>query len=91
MLVPGILSYEADGNEHFLAIDGGTLVKTGSEVRVSTPHLVQAGKLGELRAAVVQTFAAQDERQRRAQAALRRMEADFVHHFLNVQEERYGG
>ena len=90
MLVPGILSYEASGAEHFVALDGGTLVKIGGKVRVSTPHLVQSGELGELRDAVAHTFAVQDERQRQAQAALRRMEADFIRRFLDLQDYSYG-
>ena len=35
-LVPSLLSYEQDGQERFLAVNGGILVKCGDEVAVST-------------------------------------------------------
>ena len=56
-LVPGLLAYEdAQGQEHFLAIDAGTLVKCGPEVLVSTRSAARGGDLGELRNVVEEQF-----------------------------------
>ena len=52
-LAPGILSYEtATGDEAFLAIDKGVLVKTGADVFVSVRRALRGSDLGQLRDAV---------------------------------------
>ena len=52
-LVPGILGLtSADGEETFVALDEGILVKHGPEVLVSTWNAVQ-GRLGELQQSVL--------------------------------------
>jgi F-type H+-transporting ATPase subunit epsilon len=77
-LVPGILAYTTpDGEETFLAVDEGILVKRDAEVLVSTWNAV-AGKLGELRQAVRRQFRELDEGERRARRALDRLEASLV-------------
>jgi len=77
-LVPGILALEEpDGEETFLAVDEGILVKCGAEVLVSTRNAVQ-GRLGELRRAVGAEFRVADERERQARLALDHLEASLV-------------
>ena len=49
-LVPGILVYETeDGAERFVAVNAGTLVKCGGEVRVAVRGAVEGDDLGVLR------------------------------------------
>ncbi|MFA7432327.1 MAG: F0F1 ATP synthase subunit epsilon [Gemmobacter sp.] len=81
-LVPGILTLTAaNGEETFLAVDEGVLVKHGPEVRVSTWNALQ-GRLGELRAAVLDQFSAMGEDEQKARVALGRLEASLVQQVL---------
>jgi len=90
-LVPGLLVYvDEQGAERFLAVDRGTLVKCGDEVLVSSPRVIGGRPLGELQRAVDEQFSALDERQRRAQAALGKIEADFVRSLVELEQRDYG-
>ncbi len=85
-LRPGLLSFDATGGEEvFLAVDGGLLVKCGGQVRVSTPRAVR-GSLGELTRAVAEQFRRLSERQEQALAAAGKMQADFVRRFIELQQ-----
>lgn len=87
-LRPGILSYAtAQEGEVFLAIDEGVLVKTGSEVVISSRNAVGGADLGKLRQAVDSQFLALDERERTVRSSLARLESSFVRRFL---EWRHG-
>ena len=78
-LRPGILAYVTADGEHWLAIDEGTLVKTRLNVRVAA-RAVQAGAdLASLHAAIANQYLAIDENERAARAAMRKLEAGFVH------------
>ena len=88
-LVPGLLGFEdTAAQEVFFAIDEGVLVKVGSEVLVSVRNAMRGPDLAQLRHAVVEHFLNLDERQRKARAALLRLEADFVRHYLELGERR---
>lgn len=90
-LVPGLLSFENEaGDEEFLAIDEGTLVKCGSEVMVSARNAVRGATLGQLRQAVAQRFRVLDEREQQARAALIKLEADLVVRFIRMGEKGRG-
>ncbi len=88
-LVPGLLSYYAQGEEVFLAIDGGLLAKVGGEVSVASREAVRGGTLEELQRVVRERFEQLDERQQRARSAIYKMEADFVRRFVEWQEETH--
>ncbi len=84
-LGPGLLSFRtADGDETFLAIDGGVLVKCGGDVRVSTPRAVR-GALGRLREAAEEDFRRLSEHQQQAIAASEKMQADFIRRFIELE------
>jgi F-type H+-transporting ATPase subunit epsilon len=84
-LVPGLFSFETeDGEETFLAIDEGTLVKCGREVLVSTRNAVRGRDLGQLQQVVEEQFSVLDERERKARSALARLEADLVRRFMEL-------
>jgi F-type H+-transporting ATPase subunit epsilon len=83
-LVPGILIWiTPEGEERFLAVDEGVLVKQGDEVFVSV-RAAARGELGELREAVVRMTQDIDEKDRAAQSAVARLEASFVRRFLEL-------
>jgi F-type H+-transporting ATPase subunit epsilon len=81
-LVPGILSYiTMDGNEVFLAVEKGILVKNGDHVLVSTRHAVK-GDLGELKQQVDTMMGKMREHEQAVRFSFARLEADFVRRFM---------
>lgn len=90
-LVPGILSFwTADGQERYAAVDEGVLVKCGRDVSVSTFNAVQGRDLGRLQALVEEYFLELDDHERRARAALARLEAGTLRGFRELQERFHG-
>ncbi len=84
-LVPGILSFESEtGEEIFLAIDEGILVKQGSVIWVSVRNAVRGVDLETLQQAVQQQFRQLDEQEQRARSTLARLEASFVREFMEL-------
>lgn len=84
-LVPGILTLVAlDGTETFVAVDEGVLVKTGTDVRVSTRAAVVGTDLDALRDTVDERFRALDDAERVARTATARLEADLVRRFMEL-------
>ena len=84
-LNPGILAYYWRGRERLLAVNGGTLVKCGDDVLVSTMAAVAGDDLGALRRAVEDVFENVGDRERRAYSALVKMEADFIRRFIEFE------
>jgi F-type H+-transporting ATPase subunit epsilon len=87
-LVPGLLAFvkAGDGEEEFLAVDEGILVKCGPEVMVSTPQAIRGPELGRLKATVEKTFKVRTDQERRARSALANLEANFIRRFLKLEE-----
>lgn len=86
-LTPGLLAVTtAAGQEEFLALADGMLVKQGETVLISTVNGVRGPELGQLQATIRQEFLTLDERERRARSALARLEADFVRRFMALQD-----
>ena len=84
-LVPGILLYEtAEGAERFVAVNSGTLVKCGDEIRVAVRGAVEGDNLAELRARVEADFRTRDEDERAARTALARLEASMIRRFRDL-------
>jgi len=85
-LVPGILSYVADGKEEFVAVDEGVLVKKGPEVYVSAMNALKGTDLGRLEEEVRKQFLSLDDRQKAARSAVARLEAGLVRRFIEIGE-----
>ena len=87
-LVPGLLSFETEneGEEVFLAVTDGVLVKSKQNVLVSVKNAVRGGDLGEMRQIVKEKFMVLDEKEKTARTAMARIEAGFVRRFLEVQK-----
>ncbi len=82
-LVPGILSFvDGEGNEVFLAVDEGILVKRGSEVLIASGNAVCGPDLGGLRRTVEEEFKKRGEQESKTRSALARLEADIVRRFM---------
>lgn len=88
-LVPGLLSYrqgedDNEGEEEYVAVDRGILVKQGDEVRVSVRNAVTDAPLEELSDVVEYRFADLGEYERKVQTAVARLEADFLRRFIEM-------
>ncbi len=84
-LVPGLLSFEVEtGEEIFVAIDEGILVKQGTTVWVAVRNAVQGNDLETLQQAVQQQFRHRDEQEQQARSRLARLETHFVREFINL-------
>lgn len=84
-LVPGILSFESEtGEEFFLAVDEGILVKQGAVVRVSVRNAVRGENLESLQQQVQQQFRQLDEQEKLARSVLARLETSFVREFIEL-------
>ncbi len=87
-LVPGVFSYStAGGEDAYLAIDIGTLVKKGSDVLVSTRNAYRSPELGHLKEVVIAQFKEIDERERKARTAAARLEVDLLRRFIELRHE----
>lgn len=85
-LVPGILSYWMDGEEYFMAVNGGILVKQGDRVSVSVRHAIEGDQLEELQEVVREKFQLLNQKERETQMALEHLQADFVKRFVELQK-----
>jgi len=83
-LVPGILHYlDTDGDEHFVAVDGGILVKQRETVEVATRQAV-SGRLGSLQKVVRKMRADFLEREKISRSAAARLEIGLVRRFFEL-------
>lgn len=86
-LVPGLLTFvDTEGREQFLALDGGTLVKCGEEVLVSTHDAVRSADLGQLQGSILGRFEELNEHEQIARSALARLEAGVVRRFIELEK-----
>jgi len=87
-LVPGLLMYiDETGQEVFVAIDEGTLVKCGDEVLVSTYNAFRGNDLATLRDKVEKHFVQLGDSERIARSALSRLEACVIRRFTQLKAD----
>ena len=85
-LVPGILSFEAQGQgEVFLAVDEGVLVKTRMAVVISVRRALRGRDLDQLRDAVEREFLTLDAQEEEMRTAMARLETGFLRRFATFQ------
>lgn len=91
VLVPGLLSFETEeGEERFVAVDEGTLVKRGAEVLVATANAAGGADLEKLEQTVREQFSRKGEKEKQARIALAGIEASFARRILEAQRDRRG-
>jgi len=78
VLVPGIFSYE-NTSTHYLALDAGVIVKSGTTVLVSVRNAIGGTELGKLNELVEKEFKTIDDSEKKARALVSKMEASFMH------------
>ncbi|MFZ2450063.1 MAG: F0F1 ATP synthase subunit epsilon [Methylovulum miyakonense] len=86
-LPPGILTYETQEGEVFVAVDEGVLVKTGADVLVSVRRALAGMGLAQLRAAVEQEFLTLDADEQSVRAVMAKLESGFLRRFASFQHE----
>jgi F-type H+-transporting ATPase subunit epsilon len=88
-LVPSIFSYvTAAGEERFLALDQGVLVKQGEAVQVSATRAVKGESLEKLREAVEIQLKQLGDNEKKARSVLARLEADTLRRFTQLGGDR---
>lgn len=86
-VIPSILVYEdMQGQEHYAAVNFGTLVKCDDLVRIATRSAILGENLDTLETRMKQEFRQQDEAEREARSALARLEAQMIRHFLDPEK-----
>jgi F-type H+-transporting ATPase subunit epsilon len=87
-LVPGLLAFEDQaGQERFVAVDEGVLVKRGEDVLVSSRQATGGVDLEQLRDTVREEFATLDDHEQAARAATAKLEASLLRGYLELTEE----
>jgi F-type H+-transporting ATPase subunit epsilon len=87
-LAPGILTYKnQSGEEVFVAVDEGVLVKTGLDVLISVRRALGGSDLGQLRESVEKQFLTLDADELSARAANGKVETGFLRQFARFQNE----
>ncbi|MBL4619365.1 MAG: F0F1 ATP synthase subunit epsilon [Marinicaulis sp.] len=84
-LSAGVLAYTTRaGDEYFLGVDEGILVKCADNVRVSTRRAAKATSLALLRDHIVTEFEAYDEQKAAARMALAHLELELIRRFVEL-------
>lgn len=88
-LVAGILVFETEaGDEVYIAVDEGILVKTGIDVLVSVRNAIGGMALNDLREAIEQQFITLDEQEQNLRSVLVKMESSFIRRLVTFRQER---
>ncbi|PRC91930.1 F0F1 ATP synthase subunit epsilon [Solimicrobium silvestre] len=81
-LSPGILSYAmANGEEFYLAVDEGLLVKIGAEVLVSVRNAIGGTDLGHLHETIQKDFLTLDAQEQSVRSVMSKLESNFIQRF----------
>lgn len=89
-LAPGILLFETEtGEEKYMAIDEGILVKMGSEVFVSVRNAIEGKELGLLHKAVEEQFKSFDEQEKNVRSVMAKLEMGFLRQFEEFRKIEY--
>lgn len=89
VLRPGLIMYrDANGGEHYIGADGGTLVKIGEKVLISTPRAVVGRELGRIHSELTARREQRREREQEAQRALARLEIELARSVFERDENQ---
>ncbi len=80
-LIPGVLNYvTATGENVYLAVDQGVLVKTGDQILVSVRHAIGGADLGRLHDAVQREFLNLDAQEKDRRSVIAKLESGLIRH-----------
>ncbi|MFT6927005.1 MAG: F-type H+-transporting ATPase subunit epsilon [Psychromonas sp.] len=87
-LTAGIFCYQCkNGEEVFIAVDQGVLVKTGFDVMVSVRRAIGHADLDQLHALVKKEFLVVDEYEKHMHATMVKLETGFLRQLSNFQHQ----
>jgi len=87
-LAPGILSYQLKtGNQVYLAIDQGILIKIGPSVVISVHNSIGGSDLKSLKVALRNQFIKINDQERSIRSVMAKMESSFLERFAKVRNE----
>jgi len=87
-LNPGILSYQLEDQiEKYIAVDEGTLVKTGPDVAISVRNAIKGALLENLKGLVKGEFLKIDKQERTLRLVMAKMESSFLQRFSEMRRE----
>ena len=87
-LVPGIFTYETETKSiHYLAVDEGVLVKTGTQVLVSVRNAIGGADLGKLRESLENEFMKLDDNEKNVRSVMAKMESGFIYSLEKFRKE----
>lgn len=86
-LAPGILIYETEAEEVYMAVDEGVLVKTGLDVLVSVRNAIGGTDLALLRDAVEREFLNLNEQEQNVNSVMAKMESGFIRRLAEFHHE----
>ncbi len=87
-LAPGIFMYETEtGEEVFIAVDEGILVKAGPDVLVSVRDAMGGAEPGNLHNVVEQQFLNIDEHEKRVRSVMAKLELGFIRRFEEFRQK----
>lgn len=89
-LTAGLVSFQPDGEDklRWLAIDGGILVKRDKDVYICTTNAA-SGELGELETQALAELKRHRSREQQSEHALRKIEADFLNRFSELDSDEH--
>ncbi|MEI6054457.1 MAG: F0F1 ATP synthase subunit epsilon [Lentisphaerota bacterium] len=88
-LVPGLLTYETkNGEEIFVAVDEGVIVKAGAEVFISVRNAIGGVDLGKLRETIEKEFKNLTESEKSTRVSLAKLESAFARKFMEFRHEK---
>jgi F-type H+-transporting ATPase subunit epsilon len=87
-LVPGILSYTIADSTTYLAVDQGTLIKSGDCVFISVRRAIAGTHLNDLHEAVVREYLTLNTQEREMRSVVAKMESGFIGRLAELRHER---
>ena len=88
-LIPGILSYTTNvDSTTYLAVDEGTLIKSGDSVFISVRRAITGTNLNDLHKAVVREYLTLSTQEREMRSVVAKMESGFIGRLAELRHER---
>lgn len=86
-LIPGILRYQTTSDAtHWLAVDEGILLKTGTQVFVSVRRAVISTNLAQLQHLVEQEYQSLNAEEQNMRSVMAKLESGFLHRFASFDK-----
>ncbi len=87
-LTPGILIYHGEaGEEVYVAVDQGVIIKTGMDVLVSVRNAIGGTDLGQLRAAVNREFLSLNEQEQNIRSVSAKLETGLIRRLAELHHD----